>query len=709
MTRPFSESTAASHFSKATVSSQNQSSSRSTTATTILVLVMACVITGRAWGGIGPENVIVVVNGDSRISRTLANHYTSLRQIAGKNVIVLSGIPDGLTMSLDDFKAKVLRPVLETLNTRGLAAQARVIAYSADFPTSVDIRSHLSEITDANIKKYQRPTASINGLTFFYRYVLADNSSYLNWTSNLYARGEFERHFANPFAGEKKATFAAAEARLAEDDPVEAAEIFATLFDEYPNLSPLAIRAAEAYASAEDDEQATEWLLKAITAGWWSKQYLTDSHYLQPLLDRPRIAAVMPRLTDSPITMQGPVGFSGTRGWTSSGHAVAPDQGGMPYLLSCMLGVVHPRGSSIEQAIEALGRAAPADRTYPTGKFGFSKTGDVRTKTRFPGFANAMLWLAQNGHEVEIFSSPLPEDAGVYSGLMLGTATMDPVGKPWRMTPGTIAESLTSTGGAFGTSSQTKLTELLHAGAAMSSGAVTEPYSLQFKFPLPMMHAYYSEGVSAIEAYYLSVASPYQLLIVGDPITQPYARPPNQFVQISRKQADANDVLIQRESLSSGVPHTKPQSLEIYIQDKLVRVSPPVQRVELNLPDSLSGTMNIRAVLVGIHPTEPRIGFSETIQLTGPLATPTARIVGGAERAHEPQTSVTVELACAGADRIELLHGDQQVGSTASGDSSSEVLVTAGDIGSGPVTLRPVAHFGDTEVFGKAIELILAP
>ena len=42
----------------------------------------------------------------------------------------------------------------------------------------------------------------------------------------------------------------------------------------------------------------------------------------------------------------------------------------------------------------------------------------------------------------------------------------------------------------------------------MSSGTVAEPYALQFKFPLPMMYGYYAKGVSAIEAFYLSVTSP---------------------------------------------------------------------------------------------------------------------------------------------------------------------------------------------------------
>ncbi|MCE2810462.1 MAG: hypothetical protein LW850_08670, partial [Planctomycetaceae bacterium] len=55
---------------------------------------------------------------------------------------------------------------------------------------------------------------------------------------------------------------------------------------------------------------------------------------------------------------------------------------------------------------------------------------------------------------------------------------------------------------------------------------VTEPYALQFKFPLPSLHAYYAKGMTAAEAFYATVQSPYQLLILGDPMCQPFAVPP---------------------------------------------------------------------------------------------------------------------------------------------------------------------------------------
>ena len=92
-----------------------------------------------------------------------------------------------------------------------------------------------------------------------------------------------------------------------------------------------------------------------------------------------------------------------------------------------------------------------------------------------------------------------------------------------KLLPGAIADSLTSYGGDFDKRSQTKLTEFLRQGAAGSSGAVTEPFNFPEKFPLPMMHYYYAMGCSLAEAWYQAVASPYQAILVGDPLTRPFA------------------------------------------------------------------------------------------------------------------------------------------------------------------------------------------
>ena len=53
-----------------------------------------------------------------------------------------------------------------------------------------------------------------------------------------------------------------------------------------------------------------------------------------------------------------------------------------------------------------------------------------------------------------------------------------------------------------------------------------EPYSIQAKFPHPGIHVHYCRGASLAEAFYQSVNAPYQLLVVGDPLCQPWATIP---------------------------------------------------------------------------------------------------------------------------------------------------------------------------------------
>jgi len=93
-----------------------------------------------------------------------------------------------------------------------------------------------------------------------------------------------------------------------------------------------------------------------------------------------------------------------------------------------------------------------------------------------------------------------------------------------RLVPGAFAEHLTSFAATFDTPGQTKLTEWIDAGAAGSVGTVTEPYSLWTKFPMAVVFERYLAGNTLLEALSQSIASPYQSLIVGDPLCRPWGK-----------------------------------------------------------------------------------------------------------------------------------------------------------------------------------------
>jgi len=647
-----------------------------------------------ATAGVAGENVILVVNADSKDSRTVANHYAQLRQIPSGNVVFLKDVPAGLTTTLDDFRDKILKPLFATIDERKLANQTRVIAYSVGFPTSVKVDAHTSKLTDPDQKKYQLPVGSINGLTYLYRFVMTDDPAYLGWTPNLYARGAFERNFVNPFAGEKGERFDDAMEKFDGDDPAGAARIFKELATEYPTLSPVWIRAAEAFARSDDASSAAQSLVMALRGGWNSATYIRQSEDLDELAENPAIAKALERISDAPIVMQNPIGFGGGRGWTSSGHPIASNQGGIAYLMSCVLGVVHERGSTVEQVVESLQRSAAADRTFPDGTFGFSKTGDVRTTTRMPGVPAALgrlLWL---GKTPELFKTPLPTTADEFAGLLLGTATMNLRDKPFTILPGAICESLTSTGAAFGTASQTKCTELLHAGAAITSGAVTEPYSLQFKFPAPAMQAYYAEGVSAIEAFYLSVTSPYQLLIVGDPVCQPFAKAATAQVSFQTIRGEGLEIVIRKQDPLLLTEKVADSRIEIFAQGRLARTTASTGEIKLRLPADTSGALDFRVALINGGPLETRISYPQSVDLDGPLETPTLDVTSNA------QGEVKIQTSAKGADSIGLVHLGESIGRIEG--SQGEIIVSRADLGDGPLRIRAIAKHGETEIQSEA-------
>ena len=71
---------------------------------------------------------------------------------------------------------------------------------------------------------------SQNNDVLFHPFLLADSAKYLDWGANLYARGPFERHFANPYLDdERRERFESAVSRWDEGKFAEAAEKFEKL------------------------------------------------------------------------------------------------------------------------------------------------------------------------------------------------------------------------------------------------------------------------------------------------------------------------------------------------------------------------------------------------------------------------------------------------------------------------------------------------
>ncbi|WFB37887.1 TIGR03790 family protein [Kiritimatiellota bacterium B12222] len=188
---------------------------------------------------------------------------------------------------------------------------------------------------------------------------------------------------------------------------------------------------------------------------------------------------------------------------------------------AAMLGVYYPPETT-EKMQQQLKTAVQADYSMPVGSIVFETNNNVRSKTRLHQYLMAENRLEAKGIDVEMVTAQGPLPSKII-GVMGGAASFNTARYKKALQPGAFADHLTSFAATFDVSSQTKLTQWLDAGAAASAGTVTEPYSIWMKFPEAAVFERYLRGNSLLEALMQSIASPFQVLIVGDPLCRPWA------------------------------------------------------------------------------------------------------------------------------------------------------------------------------------------
>jgi tetratricopeptide (TPR) repeat protein len=504
----------------------------------------------------GPENAVVVVNADSWASTFLANEYVHARGIPPSHVVALADLPSFETIPVQEFRQRILLPVLKAIEERGLAGQIDYLLYSADFPTAIDVSGDVSKQQPGRVLTQ---TASLNGLTFLYRPVLARDIRYLFLNANQYARRRTSAARDTPWSDSERQQYVEIlrklqqltrqrpqrqpkEAILPETKPVNPdpetpldrqaltrelgllAENLKTLRSKHPHAAELHYNLACVLASLDRAEEAVAALREAVKEGWRNTAHALRDEDLRPLRQRADFQQLIAQAKDAPIEIQPAVPFFGAAGWSPDGDAGRSDQGER-YLLSTMLAYTSGRGNSVPEALASLRRSIAADGTRPSGTVYYLENTDIRSATRAWGFRSAVQKLQQLGVRAVVETGSLPQKKPDVAGAMIGVA-----GFQWSqcgstILPGAICEHLTSFGGMLHEGAgQTPLTELIRHGAAGASGTVREPFAIQAKFPTPFIHCFYAQGASLAEAFYLSVAGPYQLLIVGDGLCRPWVR-----------------------------------------------------------------------------------------------------------------------------------------------------------------------------------------
>lgn len=366
------------------------------------------------------------------------------------------------------------------------------------------------------------------------------------------------------------------------------------------------------------------------------------------------------------------------------------------YFLSTMLAYTDVEGNSLPEIDDYLSRAAKSDGTQPGGTVYLMENGDIRSRVRQPFFPAAIAGLNALGRKAQVLAAGSPGQNGREPkgkpdiiGLVAGARAFrwDVPGS--RVLPGAIAESFTSYAGYFGHSSQTKLTEFLRRGAAGSSGAVREPYAFVEKFPVPQMHVYYAQGCSLAEAYYLSVLSPYQLIVVGDPLTRPFAH----FARVSVDLPALDGVL---KGTVSFLPRVTPAAgrrigtLELWVDGKMLKTVPAGAGFDLDTAELADGMHELRVVAVEASPIETRSYGKRMIQVRNRGWRVAFDPVPDAVRYGE---TIVLTGRSEGAQRVSVRQAGRVLAQTPVRGGAWRAEVATETLGMGPVELTAFAAY----------------
>jgi len=167
-------------------------------------------------------------------------------------------------------------------------------------------------------------------------------------------------------------------------------------------------------------------------------------------------------------------------------------------------------------------RGIAADFSAPGGTVYLVRTQDPSRNVRASTYSDVEQMLTDRLRIVEL-ATPIEREIPRAMAYFTGAASVPEVARI-HFLPGAIADHLTSTGGVLYGGHQMSTIAWIAQGATASYGSVTEPCNRLEKFPnIGVLLQHYLRGETILQAYWKSVAMPGQGLIVGEPLSQPFA------------------------------------------------------------------------------------------------------------------------------------------------------------------------------------------
>ena len=369
---------------------------------------------------------------------------------------------------------------------------------------------------------------------------------------------------------------------------------------------------------------------------------------------------------------------------------------------SMMLGFTGSRGTDTETVIRTLRYGQVADRSSPRGTVYWVTGEDVRAEIRAWQFPIAQQELRRLGVRSDV-SGELGRDVPGIIGLQCGVQGFhaEQVG---RHLPGSMAEHLTSHGASFHLPFQTKLTDWIRAGATASAGTVTEPYALWPKFPHARFFAHYARGNSMLESFYLSLRSPTQILLVGEPLSRPWS-PPLTLSLISLDDEPLKETAHFMLAVFPEVPNAR-MNFRIFHNGAFVAEGAEGPGFSFNTSDMADGYHELRAVSYAqgplVHTVMNRIGIRVSNH-------------GRAVRVHTPHDTRDQDLyepllldAESDGDpvRLQVVHNERVLAEAEGGTARFQVDPMV--LGPGPVRVQIRAVYeDDMEVYSDPLDLVV--
>ncbi len=673
-----------------------------------IAMLLAGLSNAPVLAGGGPENVLVVVNVNSPDSLAVANTFVHLRDIPPQNVVYLDRVPDAQACGVGAFREHVLHPVLEAIEERKLGQQIDYIVYSAGFPTAVEISNHLEQLTEHRTDLDRRlfgPRASINALTYFYGEVSQDSASFMFLDANWYKRRVVRDFLDRPFVGELQEKFQAAIESCQSGDYRQARSQLAEIVQQHPGQVAARYWLVRALAGEEKTDLALRQLNLCVATGWCYRTFTKNDETLDNLHDDPRFSEIIERAPNKLFGDLPTRGFSNQQVWSVNGWPNGDPSQGKRFVLSTVLAVTRGRGTTLQQALDQIATSVAADFTQPQGTFYFTRTSDVRTRTRRGQFARAISELEGMGFGAQEINSVLPAGRTDVLGATIGAAAVNWDDSGNRFLPGAICDNLTSYGGVMrANASQTPLTNFIAAGAAGASGTVVEPLSVPQKFPEAMLHVHYTRGCSLAEAFYQSVAGPFQLLIVGDPLCRPWAVPPRfEIAGLPDDQTVQGEIELTLTPDEDSPPISR---FELFVDGVRRAVAPPSRTIKFDSSRMTDGFHQLRLVAVDATPIGTRFHQSLGFHVDNQGDSVQLDIEGNG--AYQLGRTLLINVAATCGESIEIVQNSRVVARIEGREG--QLRIDCEQLGQGPTTLRAVVKLDDQrQVASLPVQLEIIP